>query len=169
MFYSTCSVLQTTDQRTKRERLKERKQAILQARLAKVRQRKMKKAKLDGTEEEEKEEDNEGSDLHGCLCRKFVCRLQFNDRTNASKNSYEFLVSGEEEEFETTGTSPQPEECPEVSILKKVEVEIQERRDTKPGVPHVREWDRGKGKSHLKKTKHFHVMNIINVLYVSAR
>lgn len=144
MFYSTCSVLQTTDQRTKRERLKERKQAILQARLAKVRQRKMKKAKLDGTEEEE----NEGSDLHGCLCRKFVCRLQFNDRTNASKNSYEFLVSGEEEEFETTGTSPQPEECPEVSILKKVEVEIQERRDTKPGVPHVREWDRGKGKSH---------------------
>uniref|UniRef100_A0A672JMU3 CCDC174 alpha/beta GRSR domain-containing protein n=1 Tax=Salarias fasciatus TaxID=181472 RepID=A0A672JMU3_SALFA len=26
----------------------------------------------------------------------------------------------------------------------KVEVEIQERRDTKPGVPHVREWDRGK-------------------------
>lgn len=147
MFYSTCSVLQTTDQRTKRERLKERKQAILQARLAKVRQRKMKKAKLDGTEEEE----NEGSDLHGCLCRKFVCRLQFNDRTNASKNSYEFLVSGEEEEFETTGTSPQPEEYPEVSILKKVEVEIQERRDTKPGVPHVREWDRGKGKSHLKK------------------
>ncbi|XP_031612976.1 coiled-coil domain-containing protein 174 [Oreochromis aureus] len=101
---------QTTDQRTKRERLKERRQAILQARLAKVRQRKMKKAKLDGTEEEEKEEENEG----------------------------------EEEEFETTGTSPQPEECPEVSILKKVEVEIQERRDTKPGVPHVREWDRGK-------------------------
>uniref|UniRef100_I3KS79 Coiled-coil domain containing 174 n=1 Tax=Oreochromis niloticus TaxID=8128 RepID=I3KS79_ORENI len=82
---------QTTDQRTKRERLKERRQAILQARLAKVRQRKMKKAKLDGTEEEEKEEENE-----------------------------------------------------EVSILKKVEVEIQERRDTKPGVPHVREWDRGK-------------------------
>lgn len=87
---------------------------------------------------------------------------------NASKNCYEFLVSGEEEEFETTGTSPQPEECPEVSILKKVEVEIQERRDTKPGVPHVREWDRGKGKSHLKNI-HFHVMIIINVLYVSAR
>uniref|UniRef100_A0A3Q0SZG4 Coiled-coil domain containing 174 n=1 Tax=Amphilophus citrinellus TaxID=61819 RepID=A0A3Q0SZG4_AMPCI len=82
---------QTTDQRTKRERLKEKRQAILKARLAKVRQRKMKKAKLDGTEEEEKEEENE-----------------------------------------------------EVSILKKVEVEIQERKDTKPGVPHVREWDRGK-------------------------
>lgn len=46
--------LQTTDQRTKRERLKEKRQAILKARLAKVRQRKMKKAKLDGTEEESK-------------------------------------------------------------------------------------------------------------------
>lgn len=29
--------------------------------------------------------------------------------------------------------------------VRKVEVEIQERKDTKPGVPHVREWDRGKG------------------------
>lgn len=27
----------------------------------------------------------------------------------------------------------------------KVEVEIQERKDTKPGIPHIREWDRGKG------------------------
>ncbi|XP_028262084.1 coiled-coil domain-containing protein 174 [Parambassis ranga] len=99
---------QTTDQRTKRERLKGKRQAMLQARLAKVRQRKMKNAKLDGTEEEEKEEENEGV----------------------------------EEECETMG--PLPEENPEVSILKKVEVEIQERRDTKPGVPHVREWDRGK-------------------------
>ncbi|KAM4740447.1 coiled-coil domain-containing protein 174 [Anableps anableps] len=101
---------QTTDQRTKRERLKEKRQAILQARLAKVRQRKMKKAKLDGTEEEEKEEENQG----------------------------------EEEEDETVGPFPQSDVPPEVSILNKVEVEIQERRDTKPGVPHVREWDRGK-------------------------
>ncbi|XP_008292592.1 coiled-coil domain-containing protein 174 isoform X2 [Stegastes partitus] len=99
---------QTTDQRTKRERLKEKRQAILQARLAKVRQRK-KKAKLDGTEEEEKEEENE-----------------------------------DEDEGETLGPAPLPEECPEVSTLKKVVVEIQERKDTKPGVPHVREWDRGK-------------------------
>lgn len=38
-----------------------------------------------------------------------------------------------------------PEEAP---ALKKVVVEIQERRDTKPGVPHVREWDRGKGKRY---------------------
>ncbi|XP_024126934.1 coiled-coil domain-containing protein 174 isoform X2 [Oryzias melastigma] len=99
---------QTTDQRTKRERLKEKRQAVLQARLAKVRQRKMKKAKLDGTEEEEKEEE----------------------------------VAVEEEE--TFGPYPQPDDPPEVSTLKRVEVEIQERRDTKPGVPHVREWDRGK-------------------------
>lgn len=28
----------------------------------------------------------------------------------------------------------------------KVEVIIQERKDTRPGVPHIREWDRGKGK-----------------------
>lgn len=59
-------------------------------------------------------------------------------------------ISGiEEEEGETSG--PNPDDPPEVSILKKVEVEIQERRDTKPGVPHVREWDRGKGKPHYLK------------------
>ncbi|KAM4588257.1 coiled-coil domain-containing protein 174 [Odontesthes bonariensis] len=101
---------QTTDQRTKRERLKEKRQAILRARLSKVRQRKMKKAKADGTEEEEQNPDEEE----------------------------------EEEEVEAMGPFPQPDEHPEVSTLKKVEVEIQERRDTKPGVPHVREWDRGK-------------------------
>uniref|UniRef100_A0AAZ3PSE5 Coiled-coil domain containing 174 n=1 Tax=Oncorhynchus tshawytscha TaxID=74940 RepID=A0AAZ3PSE5_ONCTS len=32
----------------------------------------------------------------------------------------------------------------EAPAVKKLEVEIQERRDTKSGVPHVREWDRGK-------------------------
>ncbi|KAM6928161.1 coiled-coil domain-containing protein 174 [Xenentodon cancila] len=101
---------QTTDQRTKRERLKEKRQALLQARLAKVRQRKKKKSKLDGTEEEEGVEDNQGEE--------------------------------EEEEPEVKG--PTPNDPPEVSTLKKVEVEIQERRDTRPGVPHVREWDRGK-------------------------
>ncbi|XP_072238363.1 coiled-coil domain-containing protein 174 [Leuresthes tenuis] len=101
---------QTTDQRTKRERLKEKRQAILRARLSKVRQRKMKKAKVDGTEEEEQNQEEED----------------------------------EEEDVEAMGPFPQPDEHPEVSTLKKVEVEIQERRDTKPGVPHVREWDRGK-------------------------
>ena len=56
-----CPVLQTTEQRNKRERLKGKRQAILQARLAKVRQRKMKKTKLDGTEEEEdRDEEKEG-------------------------------------------------------------------------------------------------------------
>ncbi|XP_071351545.1 coiled-coil domain-containing protein 174 [Trachinotus anak] len=102
---------QTTEQRSKRERLKEKRQAILQARLAKVKQRKMKKTKLDGNEEAEREEEEN---------------------------------EGEEEEGEFTGPPPPPEDCPEVSTVKKVEVEIQERRDTKPGVPHVREWDRGK-------------------------
>lgn len=29
--------------------------------------------------------------------------------------------------------------------VAKVEVEIQERKDTQPGIPHIREWDRGKG------------------------
>ncbi|XP_035858250.1 coiled-coil domain-containing protein 174 isoform X2 [Sander lucioperca] len=101
---------QTTDQRTKREQLKDKRQVILQARLAKVRQRKMKKAKLDGTEDEQRVEDNEGGEDKG----------------------------------ELIGPSPPPEDSLEVSTLKKVEVEIQERKDTKPGVPHVREWDRGK-------------------------
>ncbi|CAK6955614.1 coiled-coil domain-containing protein 174 [Scomber scombrus] len=100
---------QTTDQRNKRERLKGKRQAILQARLAKVRQRKM-KTNLNGSEEGQKEEENEGG----------------------------------EDEGDLIGPPPPPEDCPEVSILKKVEVEIQERKDTKPGIPHVREWDRGK-------------------------
>ncbi|XP_037535494.1 coiled-coil domain-containing protein 174 [Nematolebias whitei] len=51
---------------------------------------------------------------------------------------------GEDEEGDTIGPIPQPDVPPEASILKRVEVEIQERRDTKPGVPHIREWDRGK-------------------------
>lgn len=51
---------QTTEQRTKREQLKDKRKAILQARLAKIRKRKMKTAKEDGTEDELKAEDNEG-------------------------------------------------------------------------------------------------------------
>lgn len=101
---------QTTEQRNKRQRLKDKRQAILQARLSKVRQRKMKKAKLDGSEEEQREE----------------------------------AAEEEEEEDDSMGPSPPPEDLPEISTLKKVEVEIQERKDTKPGVPHIREWDRGK-------------------------
>ncbi|XP_003973249.1 coiled-coil domain-containing protein 174 [Takifugu rubripes] len=99
---------QTTEQRTKREQLKDKRKAILQARLAKIRKRKMKTDKLDGTEDELKAEDNK------------------------------------EDEEELLGPPPPPEENPAVSIIKRVEVEIQERRDTRPGVPHVREWDRGK-------------------------
>lgn len=101
---------QTTEQRGKREQLKEKRQAILRARLAKVRQRKMKKAKLDGTEDEPQDVE----------------------------------VEDQEEEEEPIGPPPPSEDVPEVSIARRVEVEIQTRRDTKPGVPHVREWDRGK-------------------------
>lgn len=97
---------QTTEQRNKREHLKEKRQALLKARLAKVRQRKNKKAKLDGTDVEEPTE--------------------------------------EQNELEEDEEEPLVEDVPEVSIVKKVEVEVQERRDTKPGVPHIREWDRGK-------------------------
>ncbi|XP_069353779.1 coiled-coil domain-containing protein 174 isoform X2 [Eulemur rufifrons] len=46
------------------------------------------------------------------------------------------------------GPSPlEPEAAPTPRAAtqgSKVEVIVQERRDTKPGVPHVREWDRGK-------------------------
>uniref|UniRef100_H3C4W6 Coiled-coil domain containing 174 n=1 Tax=Tetraodon nigroviridis TaxID=99883 RepID=H3C4W6_TETNG len=98
---SFCSALQTTEQRTKREQLKDKRKAILHATLAKIRKRKMKPAKLNGTEENE---------------------------------------ATEEDEDELMG-SPPPEGT---SQRSRVEVEIQERRDTRPGVPHVRKWDRGK-------------------------
>ncbi|XP_012664676.1 coiled-coil domain-containing protein 174 [Otolemur garnettii] len=96
---------QTTDQRTKRENIKEKRKAILEARLAKLRQKKMKKSQEDGTEE-----GNRDGDIIGPL-------------------------------------PPEPEAVPTphaASQSSKVEVIVQERKDTKPGVPHVREWDRGK-------------------------
>lgn len=62
------------------------------------------------------------------------------------------IVTGEEDEDEMFGPPPPAEDIPEVSIVKRVEVEIQERRDSRPGIPHVREWDRGKGK-HLSLFK----------------
>uniref|UniRef100_A0A4W5QQT0 Coiled-coil domain containing 174 n=1 Tax=Hucho hucho TaxID=62062 RepID=A0A4W5QQT0_9TELE len=99
---------QTTDQRSKRDQLKEKRKTLLEARLAKVRQRKM-KAKLDGTEDDQGDEHNQ------------------------------------EEKGDLIGPPPPSDGAPEEApALKKVVVEIQERRDTKPGVPHVREWDRGK-------------------------
>ncbi|XP_019289195.1 coiled-coil domain-containing protein 174 [Panthera pardus] len=94
---------QTTDQRTKRENIKEKRKAMLEARLAKLRQKKMKKSKEDGAEEENK-------DVIGPL-------------------------------------PPEPEAVPTprtAAQSSKVEVIVQERKDTRPGVPHVREWDRGK-------------------------
>ncbi|KAM4651772.1 coiled-coil domain-containing protein 174 [Discoglossus pictus] len=86
---------QTEDQRLKRENLKAKRRAMLQARLSKLRQRKM-KMKGEGVEETPEQEE-------------------------------------EDEVIE-----------PEEPAAKKVEVVVQERKDTKPGLPHVREWDRGK-------------------------
>lgn len=52
-----------------------------------------------------------------------------------------------EEVVEPVPAVPKPAEEPRVSTeSRKVEVVIQERKDTKPGVPYVREWDKGKGK-----------------------
>uniref|UniRef100_A0A8C2KAZ7 Coiled-coil domain containing 174 n=1 Tax=Cyprinus carpio TaxID=7962 RepID=A0A8C2KAZ7_CYPCA len=96
---------QTTDQRHKREQLKEKRKALLEARLAKVRMRRMKKSKLEPGDEEEAAVDD---------------------------------VENDEDDDE----------------VRKVEVEIQERKDTKPGVPHVREWDRGKEFSWGQWTSH---------------
>ncbi|XP_045146068.1 coiled-coil domain-containing protein 174 [Echinops telfairi] len=101
-----CSV-QTTDQRTKRENIKEKRKAVLEARLAKLRQKKMKQSNGDGTERENGAEDSIGP------------------------------------------LAAEPEAVPVPPITaqsSKVEVIVQERKDTKPGVPYIREWDRGKGR-----------------------
>ncbi len=74
--------------------------------------------------------------------------LQLNDHMNVTEGCCKLFVPGVEEEDELIGPSPPPEDHPEVSTVKRVEVEIQERKDTKPGIPHVREWDRGKGKPY---------------------
>ncbi|XP_030231347.1 coiled-coil domain-containing protein 174 [Gadus morhua] len=95
---------QTTEQRGKRELLKDKRKALLQARLAKVRQRKMKGRPEDELKTEEVEDEGE----------------------------------------DAIGPSPAAPETPVVRPDRRVEVEVQERKDTRPGVPHVREWDRGK-------------------------
>ncbi|KAM5148225.1 coiled-coil domain-containing protein 174 [Mantella aurantiaca] len=99
---------QTEDQRLKRERLKAKRKAMLDARLAKLRQRKMKSVTGEG-EEPDAAQDDEGE-----------------------------LIGPEPGEL--IGLEPGEPTEPE----KKVEVVVEERRDTKPGAPHVREWDRGK-------------------------
>ncbi|XP_040446430.1 coiled-coil domain-containing protein 174 [Falco naumanni] len=95
---------QTLDQRTKREQLKEKRKAALDARLSKLRARKIKKLREAGLEEEA-----------------------------------EKLEKGE-----MKGVTEEPEAPRVTAASRKVEVVIQERRDTKPGVPYVREWDKGK-------------------------
>lgn len=64
---------------------------------------------------------------------------------SVSRSDFCFLVAPaaeDEEEAEANDLIGPP---PPEAAVKKVEVEIQERRDTRPGVPHVREWDKGKG------------------------
>ncbi|XP_074861817.1 coiled-coil domain-containing protein 174 isoform X2 [Carettochelys insculpta] len=100
---------QTTDQRTKREHLKEKRKAVLEARLSKLRARKIKRLKEDGLEEV------------------------------ANK-----LENGEEEVIGPLPAEPEAPVTPRVAESRKVEVIIQERKDTKAGVPYVREWDKGK-------------------------
>ncbi|NXR09216.1 CC174 protein, partial [Semnornis frantzii] len=95
---------QTLDQRTKREQLKEKRKAALDARLSKLRARKVKKLREAGLEEEAQKLEN----------------------------------------GELKGVTEEPEAPKVTAASRKVEVVIQERRDTKPGVPYVREWDKGK-------------------------
>ncbi|XP_030062808.1 coiled-coil domain-containing protein 174 isoform X2 [Microcaecilia unicolor] len=97
---------QTVDQRVKRENLKEKRKAMLEARLSKVRQRKMKRLKG-----EEAEEEGE---------------------------------AGSTEESKEDDVGPTPAEPEPAPSTEKVEVIVQERKDSKPGVPYIREWDRGK-------------------------
>ncbi|XP_060095619.1 coiled-coil domain-containing protein 174 [Heteronotia binoei] len=93
---------QTTDQRAKREHLKEKRKAVLEARLSKLRAKKRLK---------------EGNPVE----------------------------NGEEEIVEPAPVEPTPSEVARSAAeSRKVEVVIQERKDTKPGIPYVREWDRGK-------------------------
>ncbi|NWH64464.1 CC174 protein, partial [Geococcyx californianus] len=96
---------QTLDQRTKREQLKEKRKAALDARLSKLRARKIKKLREAGLEEEAEKLEKGGM-------------------------------------VKDVTAEPEAPRVPAAS--RKVEVVIQERRDTKPGVPYVREWDKGK-------------------------
>ncbi|NXY85215.1 CC174 protein, partial [Alcedo cyanopectus] len=102
---------QTLDQRTKREQLKEKRKAALDARLSKLRARKVKKLREAGLEEEAQKLENGG----------MICLFHLN-----------------------TCATEEPEAPRVPAASRKVEVVIQERRDTKPGVPYVREWDKGK-------------------------
>ncbi|KYO24880.1 coiled-coil domain-containing protein 174 isoform X1 [Alligator mississippiensis] len=101
---------QTQEQRTKREHVKEKRKAVLESRLSKLRARKMKRLKEEGIEENE---------------------IQ--------------LEGGADEVVGPVPAEPEATMAARVaSESRKVEVIIQERKDTKPGVPYVREWDKGK-------------------------
>ncbi|XP_039626797.1 coiled-coil domain-containing protein 174 [Polypterus senegalus] len=104
---------QTLDQRTKREKLKEKQKMMMNARLEKIRQRKMKNLNPNGKPEPPEAVAEENKEIIG---------------------PQPVLPPSETGEV---NSAPQEKKS-------KVEVIIQERKDTKPGLPHVREWDRGK-------------------------
>uniref|UniRef100_A0A452I3I8 Uncharacterized protein n=1 Tax=Gopherus agassizii TaxID=38772 RepID=A0A452I3I8_9SAUR len=57
---------------------------------------------------------------------------------------YEDIRENEEEVIGPLPAEPEAPVAPRVAESRKVEVVIQERKDTKAGVPYVREWDKGK-------------------------
>ncbi|MBZ3876194.1 Coiled-coil domain-containing protein 174 [Sciurus carolinensis] len=148
---------QTTDQRTKRENIKEKRKAMLEARLAKLRQKKM-KTSGDGTQG--------GSTGHFLTFSRAQTTDQRTKRENIKEKRKAMLEARlaklRQKKMKTSGDgtqggstdgdvigplAPEPKAVPApppAAQSSKVEVIIQERKDTKPGVPHVREWDRGK-------------------------
>lgn len=52
---------------------------------------------------------------------------------------------------------PEPVPTPPPAQSSRVEVITQERRDTQPGVPHIREWDRGKGEECMGTSAQCHL------------
>uniref|UniRef100_A0A8C3RN70 CCDC174 alpha/beta GRSR domain-containing protein n=1 Tax=Chelydra serpentina TaxID=8475 RepID=A0A8C3RN70_CHESE len=57
---------------------------------------------------------------------------------------YEDIRENEEDVIGPLPAEPEASVAPRVAESRKVEVIIQERKDTKAGVPYVREWDKGK-------------------------
>nr|XP_020139126.1 coiled-coil domain-containing protein 174-like [Microcebus murinus] len=65
------------------------------------------------------------------------------DRAGLEGQGAEAAVTGPPSPAETEA-GPPPRASASPAQSSRVEVVVQERRDTRPGVPHVREWDRGK-------------------------
>lgn len=77
-----------------------------------------------------------------CVTLKYCC---LHDRDSFSRKFTAPVPDGAVKEAEDDPEDVIGPPSPYRPAVKKVEVEIQERKDSRPGVPHVREWDRGKG------------------------